>query len=46
MAQVDGAWPEVSITREGIVEKALDLVGLGDIELESEVQPAVRAAVA
>ena len=36
MAQVDGAWPEVSITREGILEKALDLVGLGDIELESE----------
>lgn len=36
MAQVDGAWPEVSITREGFVEKALDLVGLGDIELESE----------
>jgi len=35
MAQVDGAWPEVSITREGILEKALDLVGLGDIELES-----------
>ena len=36
MAQVDGAWPEVSITREGILEKALDLVGLGDIELESD----------
>lgn len=36
MAQVDGAWPEVSITREGIIERALDLVGLGDIELESE----------
>lgn len=36
MAQVDGAWPEVSITREGLVEKALDLVGLGDIELESD----------
>ena len=36
MAQVDGAWPEVSITREGILERALDLVGLGDIELESD----------
>ena len=36
MAQVDGAWPEASITREGILEKALDLVGLGDIELESD----------
>ena len=36
MAQVDGAWPEVSITREGILEKALGLVGLGDIELESD----------
>jgi hypothetical protein len=36
MAQVDGAWPEVSITREGILEKALGLVGFGDIELESE----------
>ena len=36
MAQVDGAWPEVSISREGILEKALDLVGLGDIELESD----------
>lgn len=36
MAQLDGAWPEVSITREGFVEKALDLFGLGDIELESD----------
>jgi hypothetical protein len=36
MAQVDGAWPEVSINREGLWEKALDLVGLGDIELESD----------
>ena len=36
MAQVDGAWPEVSISREGFLEKALDLVGLGDIELESD----------
>jgi hypothetical protein len=36
MAQADGAWPEVSITREGIMEKALDLLGLGDIELESD----------
>jgi hypothetical protein len=36
MAQVDGAWPEVSITREGILEKALDLVGFGDIQLESD----------
>jgi hypothetical protein len=36
MAQVDGAWPEASITREGILEKALGLVGLGDIELESD----------
>jgi hypothetical protein len=36
MAQVDGAWPEVSITREGIFEKALGLVGMGDIELESD----------
>ena len=36
MAQVDGAWPAVSITREGLVERALDLVGLGDIELESD----------
>jgi hypothetical protein len=36
MAQADGAWPEVSITREGFMEKALDLLGLGDIELESD----------
>ena len=36
MAQVDGAWPEVSINREGMLEKALGLVGLGDIELESD----------
>lgn len=36
MVQVDGAWPAVSITREGLVERALDLVGLGDIELESD----------
>ena len=36
MAQLDGAWPEVSITREGILEKALDLVGFGDIQLESD----------
>jgi hypothetical protein len=36
MAQVDGAWPEVSITRERLLEKALDLMGLGDIEVESE----------
>lgn len=36
MAQVDGAWPEVSITREGLLEKALAMVGLGDIELESD----------
>lgn len=36
MAQVDGAWPDVSITREGLIERALDLVGLGDIELESD----------
>jgi hypothetical protein len=25
MTQADGAWPEVSITREGLMEKALDL---------------------
>lgn len=36
MAQVDGAWPDVSVSREGILDKALDLVGLGDIQLESE----------
>jgi hypothetical protein len=36
MAQVDGAWPDLSITKEGILEKALDLVGLGDIQLESD----------
>ena len=36
MAQVDGAWPEVSISREGILEKALGLIGMGDIELESD----------
>ncbi|MFL6206000.1 MAG: hypothetical protein ACJ739_11675 [Acidimicrobiales bacterium] len=36
MAQVDGAWPELSITREGILDKALGLVGMGDIELESD----------
>ena len=47
MAQVDGAWPEVSITREGLLEKALDLVGLGDIELESdEFNRQLRAALA
>jgi hypothetical protein len=36
MAQIDGSWPEVSIHREGLIEKALGLVGLGDIQLESE----------
>jgi hypothetical protein len=36
LAQVDGSWPEVSITKDGFVEKALDLVGLGSIELESD----------
>jgi hypothetical protein len=36
MAQLDGAWPEVSITREGLFEKALGFVGFGDIELESD----------
>jgi hypothetical protein len=36
MAQVDGAWPEVAITREGVLEKALGFVGLKDIELESD----------
>ena len=36
MAQVDGAWPEVAISREGILEKALGLIGMGDIELESD----------
>jgi hypothetical protein len=36
MAQVDGSWPDVSITREGFVERALELVGLGDIDLESD----------
>jgi hypothetical protein len=36
MAQVDGSWPEVSITRQSLVERALDLVGLGDIDLESD----------
>ncbi len=36
MAQLDGAWPELSITKEGILEKALDLVGFSDIQLESE----------
>jgi hypothetical protein len=36
MAQVDGSWPDVSITRERFLERALDLVGLGDIDLESD----------
>jgi hypothetical protein len=36
LAQIDGSWPEVSINREGLLEKALGLVGLGDIELESD----------
>lgn len=36
MAQVDGSWPDVSITRDGLFEKALDLIGLGSIELESD----------
>jgi hypothetical protein len=36
MVQVDGSWPDVSITREGLLEKALDLMGLGDIQLESD----------
>jgi len=36
MAQVDGAWPEVTISREGILEKALGMIGWGDIELESD----------
>jgi hypothetical protein len=36
MAQVDGSWPDVTIQRSGILSKALSLLGLGDIELESE----------
>ncbi len=36
MAQVDGAWPDVTIQRSGLLAKALSLVGLGDIDLESE----------
>jgi len=36
LAQVDGSWPDLTITRGGFVEKALDLVGLGSIELESD----------
>ena len=35
MAQVDGAWPDVTIQRSGLLDKALGLVGLGDIRLES-----------
>jgi len=36
LAQIDGSWPDVSIAREGFLQKALGFVGLGDIELESE----------
>jgi len=36
LVQVDGSWPDVSITRDGFLEKALDLVGWGSIELESD----------
>lgn len=36
MAQVDGSWPDVTIQRSGFLAKALSLVGLGDIEVESE----------
>lgn len=36
MVQVDGAWPEVAIQRSGLLDRALNLVGLGDIQLESD----------
>ncbi len=36
LAQIDGSWPDLSIARGGLLEKALDLVGLGSIELESD----------
>ena len=36
MAQIDGSWPDVTIQRSHLLDKALSLVGLGDIKLESD----------
>jgi hypothetical protein len=36
MVQVDGSWPDLSIGPDGLLEKALDLVGMGSIDLESD----------
>ena len=36
MVQVDGSWPDLSIGPDGLFEKALDLVGMGSIDVESD----------
>jgi len=36
MALVGSSWPDISIVREGIVDKVLNAVGDGDIDFESE----------
>jgi hypothetical protein len=36
MALVGSSWPDISITREGVVDKVLNTVGGGDIDFESE----------
>lgn len=36
MAQIDGSWPDVTIQRSHLLDRALSLVGIGDIALESD----------
>jgi len=36
LAQHNGAWPAIRIAKEGLVDKAFQLVGLPDIDFESE----------
>lgn len=36
LAQVNGAWPDIVIARERLVDRVLSFVGLPDVELESE----------
>ncbi|MGZ4786729.1 MAG: hypothetical protein ACXV5S_13750, partial [Acidimicrobiales bacterium] len=36
LAQHNGAWPAIRIAKEGIVDKAFQMVGLPDIDFESE----------
>jgi hypothetical protein len=36
LAQHNGAWPAIRIAKEGVVDKAFQMVGLPDIDFESE----------